>query len=145
MTEQINYANLTEQLRAAFPELEACYQERVDEYGGEGLPGTHEVVAFVFKPRLKEEVERGEITEFVRRSALFLERVFSSNDSKAINVVWVSILEWLIFRPKQLDLLWPVLGPKTKATIKDAARRWSNAARNFGHTQGLPEDNLPKE
>ncbi len=145
MTEQpINDKNLTEQLRAAFPELEVSYQARVDAYRGEGLPSAYEVVGFVFKPRLKEEVAKGEITEFLRRSALFIERVFSSGDSEAINVVWITILEWLIFEPKPLHLLWPVLGSKSKAGIEDAARRWSDAGRNFGHAQGLPVDNLPK-
>jgi hypothetical protein len=41
--------------------------------------------------------------------------------------------------------LWPVLGPVTKVTITDAARRWSEAGRYLGHAEEAPENNLPTE
>jgi len=74
-----------------------------------------------------------------------MERVCASGDAEAINVVWIKVFEWLIFRCKELGLVWPVLGPLTKATIRDAARRWSKAQRCFGHIEDLAENNLPPE
>ena len=53
-----------------------------------------------------------------------MERVCVSGDSEAINVIWIETFEWLIHRPKELKLLWPVLGPATKSAIEDAAERW---------------------
>ena len=145
MEEQINEQNLIEQLRAAFPELEGSYEERVIFWGREQSPSNYDVLGFVFRPKLIQEIEKGEVTDFLRRSATFMERVCTSGDAEAINVVWIKVFEWLIFRRKELNLLWPVLGPVTKATIRDAARRWSEAGRYFGHTEALPENNLPTE
>ena len=146
MTEdRINEKNLIEKLREAFPELEHRYRERVDDYKGERVPSNYTVVGFVLQPQLEEEVAKGERSDFLRRAALFIERVCSSGDPEAINVIWIKIFEWLIFRPKELRVMWPILGPATKENIKDAASRWSKAGRHFGHIQGMPDENLPKE
>jgi hypothetical protein len=145
MEEQINDRNLIEQLRAAFPELESRYQERVAFWGGEIPPSNYDVFGSVFSPRFTEELEKGEITEFLRRSATFIERVCAAGDAEAINVLWIKVLERLIFRPKEIELLWTVLGPTTKATTREAARRWSDAGRRLGRAEGLPETHLPSE
>ncbi|MCU1269893.1 MAG: hypothetical protein JWN74_1187 [Acidobacteriaceae bacterium] len=147
MTEKITEKNLIEQLRLAFPELEDSLQARLDAHKAEGItPSNYEIVGFVFKPKLKkEELSRGELTEFLRRGALFIERVCHSGDPEAINVVWIKLFEWLLTRPKELELIWPALGPATKENIKDAAQRWSDAGRYFGNTKNLPTSNLPKE
>lgn len=123
MTVQVSERNLIEQLRAAFPDLEEAYQERVRRAPGE-LPSNYEVVGFVLKPKLKQELAAGTITDFVRRSAAFFERVCTSGDIEALNVIWVKIFEWLINEPQMLKLAWPALGKHTRATIKDAGRRW---------------------
>ncbi len=145
MTEKITEKNLIEQLRLTFPELEDSIQARLDMHKGKDIPGNYEIVGFLFKPKLKEELSKGELTEFLRRAALFIERVCHSGDPEAINVIWVKLFEWLLHLPKELDLLWPVLGPATKENIKDAAQRWSDAGRYFGNTKNLPTGNLPKE
>jgi hypothetical protein len=145
MTEAINKENLVEQLRLAFPELEDGFQERLAAYGGGGPPSSYEVVGMVLKPRLREELSKGEVTEFLRRAALFFERVCSSRDTEAINIIWIKVFEWLLSQPNELALLWPALGSATKENIKDAAQRWSNAGRYFGKTQDLPTSNLPEE
>ena len=145
MTEEINDKNLIEQLRLTFPELEGQFQQRLSMHEGESYPSNYEGVGFVFQPKLNEELSKGEISEFVRRAAFFMERVCKSEDPEAINVIWIKILEWLLTRRKELELLWPVLGEATKRNIKDAAQRWSEAAGYFGKTANLPEDNLPKE
>lgn len=145
MEEQINGRNLIDQLRAAFPELEGRYEERVTFWGREQSPSNYDVLGSVFRPKVRQELEKGERTDFLRRAATFIERVCTSGDAEAINVVWIEVFEWLIFRRKELELLWPALGPMTKAAIRDAAQRWSKAGGYFGHTEGLPEDNLPTE
>lgn len=134
MTEEINEKNLVEQLRANFPELENSFKERAATYEGEKYPSNYEVVGFIFKPELKKELSKGELTGFLRRAASFIERVCKSGDTEAINVIWIKIFEWLLFRPKDLDLLWPEFGDATKECIKDAAQRWLDAGRHFGRT-----------
>src|SRR5437868_2315048 len=145
MMQKITEKNLIEQLRLAFPDLEDSLQRRLDASKREGLASNYEVVGFVFKPKLQEELSKGKQTEFLRRAALFIEQVCHSGDLEAINVVWIKVFEWLLSRPKDLDLLWPLLGAATKENIKDAAQRWSDAGRYFGQSNNLPTDNLPKK
>ena len=138
---KIDAHNLVEHLRVAFPELEDRYQEVMSEWEGER--SNYIVVGDVLQPRFLQEVAGGKITDFLKRSALFIERVCEDGDLEAINVIWVRLFEWLIFRPKELKLVWPILGPLTKANLRDAAHRWSDAQRRHGYTENLPEDNLP--
>jgi hypothetical protein len=89
-------------------------------------------------------VQKGKITDFLRRFAIFVEQLCADGDLEALNVIWVRIFEWLIFHPKELALMWPIFGPLTKLNIKDAAHRWSSASRYYGKVSNLPEDNLPE-
>lgn len=121
---QINSANLVHQLRIAFPELESRYEDQLQKYKGEGEPSNYEVVGYILQPRLKEALEKGEEGEFLVRAARFLERVCTSRDLEALNVVWIEIFEWLMQRPGELKVLWPFLGNATKSAMRDAAGRW---------------------
>lgn len=145
MGQSITSDNLVHHLRDTFPDLEDCYRKRVDFWKDKGEPSNYDVIGSVLRPKLKEELSKREQTEFLKRTAAFVERVCSSGDLEAINVIWIEIFEWLIFRPEELSIMWRVMGPATKRNIKDAAQRWSKAGRRFGHTQGLAIDNLPKE
>jgi len=138
----INAQNLVEHLRVLFPELEGSYQKVMSEWEGER--SNYIIIGNVLQPHFVNEVSKGKISEFLGRCAAFVERVCKDGDTEAINVIWVRIFEWLIFRPQELKLLWPILGPETKANIRDAAHRWSEAARYQGRTKNLPEDNLPE-
>jgi hypothetical protein len=124
MTSRIDRRNLIEAFREGFPELESKYQEELEFWSGERAPSNYDFVGFIFKPQLKRELESGVITDFLSRSAEFIERVCDTNDQEAVNVIWIKVFEWLLPRPGELRLLWPVLGEKTKANIKDAACRW---------------------
>ena len=123
--------NLIEQLRVVFPELEEPYKAELQRWQGEQHPGNYDFLAFVFRPQFKKDLETRVITDFLRRSSAFFERVCTSGDLEAINVVWIKIFEWLIHRPKELKKLWPILGQATRAMIEDAAQRW-------GVTNNLP-------
>jgi hypothetical protein len=125
--EPINRHNLVERLRVAFPEIEDRLKEQQSR-ASDGKPGNYIVFGIVFDPFFKKELAQEKITDFLRRLATFIEEVCNSADSEAINVVWIEIFEWLIHEPKYLRLLWPILGPATKASIEDAARRWGKAA-----------------
>ena len=109
------------------PELEARYKEQVAASGEKQL-SNYEVVGFIFKPRFKSELETGTITEFLRRSARFIESVCKSGDAEAVNVIWIKLFEWLLVHPLELRLLWPELGSATRAAISDAAQRWNSMA-----------------
>ena|ERR1035441_4195072 len=126
MTEPIiiNEHNLIEQLRATFPEMEQRYQKELQSLAGEP-PGIYNIVGFVFKPYLVEELAKGEMNDFLHRAADFMERVCTSGDIEAINVIWLKLFKLLLAQPQSLKLLWPFLGPATKANLEDAARRWS--------------------
>ena len=136
MIEPIYERNLVDELRRTFPELESRYEEEVGFWNGERTPSNYDVVGFVFKPRFRQEIETRTITDFLKRSAEFIERVCETGDPEAINVVWIKIFEWLLPRPDALKLLWPVLGEQTKASIRDAASRW-------GYSLDYPELDLP--
>jgi hypothetical protein len=143
MKNEINDRTLIADLRTAFPELEQPYQELADEWAPE-IPNNYTVVGALFAPYFRKEVEKGEITDLVHRLVDFIERVSSSGDLEAINVIWVKIFEPLIFNEKQLQLLWPMLGPATKEHIKDAAKRWSIAIRWLNPEKQGPEESIPQ-
>jgi len=127
MTAHVNEHNLAEELMRAFPELEDRYREEVVDCEGQ-RPSNYAVVGFVFKPRLKAELETGAITDFLKRASQFIEQVCVSGDPEAVNVIWIKLFEWLLVHPPELRLLWPLLGPSTKAAIRDAATRWNSVA-----------------
>jgi hypothetical protein len=124
MTEiKIDEHNLIDQLRAVFPEIEERYRKELQAWKDEP-PGNYNILGFVFKPYLKEELAKGELTDFLERLAKFMERVCTSGDVEAINVIWLKLFKLFLAQPEKLKLLWPVLGPATKSNIEDAARRW---------------------
>lgn len=124
MTNEIHERNLIEAFREEFPELKARYEAELEFWSGERAPSNYDFVGFVFKPEFKQALEGGAITDFVKRSAEFIERVCDTGDREAVNVIWIKVFEWLLPRPDKLKLLWPVLGEKTRANIRDAASRW---------------------
>jgi len=115
--------NLVDEFRLAFPEIEDQYRKKLNSWGDEH-PGNYIVFAFVFKPFLKEELSKSENEEFICRLCSFMERVCISGDLEAINVIWLKVFKLLLSDPKLVKLLWPLLGPTTKANIEDAAGRW---------------------
>ena len=119
----ISEQNLIDQLRAAFPEMEDLYAERLKSWGNE-FPGNYIVFAIIFKPLLKAELAKSKNEEFLHRLCAFMERVCTSGDSEAINVIWLKIFKLLLPDPATVKRLWPLLGPATKMNIKDAAARW---------------------
>jgi hypothetical protein len=143
MDNTINRGNLIEQMLKVFPQLERPYRQYVVDWTGLDAPSNYEVVAFVLRPYLQKELSGGDASSFLEAFALFCEEVCTSGDIEAINVIWVKVFEWLIFRPNDLKKLWQFLGPSTKSNIRDAAKRWSDAARSNGKFSGLPEENLP--
>jgi hypothetical protein len=143
---KISEHNLIEEIRAHFPELEKSYQEELRKWDGqEGMPSNYIVVANVFQPRFAHELADRRPTEVLERCADFIEKVCTDGDVAAINVIWVKVFEWLIFRPSELKFIWPLLGPVTRANIREAALRWSEAGRELGNTEHLPEHNIPPD
>jgi len=141
---KIDRHNLIAQIRAHFPELEESYQRECEKWEeDESLPTNYIIVGDVLQPYFIRELERGETSGFLRRCAAFMESVCLTGDAEAINVIWVRLFEWLIFHPRELEMIWASLGPATKSNIRDAARRWSEAGRDHGRTGNLPEKNVP--
>jgi hypothetical protein len=133
--EKITKSNLIDQFRRAFPELEPGYEEQRLNCPENYQPSNYDVMGCVLQPRLKVALEKSTESEFLVRCAGFLERVCTSGDIEALNVIWIELFEWLIMRPDELKVLWPFLGGSTKAAIKDAAVRW-------GKTRNLPGQSL---
>jgi hypothetical protein len=141
---KITADNLIERILAHFPELQESYKQQQNTLeGADGLPSNYLFVGNIFQPRIAQEITSGKITSFLKRCAAFIEQVCVDNDLEALNAVWIRIFEWLIFHPEELRTIWPVLGPASKANIRDAAQRWSVAGRYYGKTQNLPEENIP--
>ena len=143
MVQTINETNLLDALRRALPELEQSYQDTMRSWSLDTTPGIYTMIGETLVPRLQEELEKGQVNDFLRRCALFLESVCSSGSEEAINVIWIRVFEGLIYSKRNLKLLWPILGPETKRNIRDAARRRSDAARMLGEQSDLPDLNIP--
>ena len=141
--EIIDETNLVYALRQALPELEQAYQDTITNWSLDTPPGNYTLIDETLAPRLLEELEKDQISDFLMRCALFLERVCTCGNDEAINVIWIRVFERLIYNKRDLQLLWPILGPETKRMIRDAAHRWSDAARMFGHENDLPDGNIP--
>ncbi|MFI5095815.1 MAG: hypothetical protein ACHQIK_20500 [Candidatus Acidiferrales bacterium] len=119
---KITALNLVGKLLTAFPELEGRYVEEVKSYYG--LPGNYWVIAVILKPVLTEQISKKDGADFVHRIAQFFELVCTSGDNEAVNVLWIEIFEWLVHsHAGELQFLWPILGPSTKAVIKEVAFR----------------------
>ena len=89
-----------------------------------GLPGNYWVFAVILKPVLTEQIAKRDATDFVRRIAQFAEQVCTCGDNEAVNVLWIEIFESLVHsQAGELKFLWPILGPSTKAVIKEVALR----------------------
>ena len=145
MERTINERNLLDELRRALPELQQSIQDTIRDWGSlDRPPGIYTMIGETLVPRFEEELEKGQISDFLRRCALFLENVCANGNDEAINVIWIRLFERLIYRKKDLELLWPILGLETKRNIRDAARRWSDAARMLGKQSDLPDLNIPR-
>jgi hypothetical protein len=128
MDVRIDHANLEREFVLAFPDLSEKYQEQRQIFGREKELGNYGVFAFVLKPRLKEEFARGVRTEFLERVATFVEKVCTSGDLEAINVLWLEVFRLLLDEPDSLNLLWPMLGDCGKKEIGMAAKKWGKTA-----------------
>lgn len=122
-TAEITERNLVNELRSTFPEIEDRYKEEVQSWGNE-FPGNYNVFAFVLKPILRVELARSEDDDFSRRLCSFIERVCSSKDLEAVNVIWLKIFKLLLPNKELVRKLWPLMGVATKRNIEDAALRW---------------------
>ena len=69
-------------------------------------------------------MERDHLTDFLEGFTGFLERVCSSGDVEAKNVVWLKFFKLLLTKAEYLRLLWPVLGSYTKAELRKAVLKW---------------------
>ena len=123
MTEiKIDEHNLIDQLRAVFPEIEERYRKELQDWKDEP-PGNYNILGSC-SSRTSRKSCQGRTTDFLERLAKFIERVCTSGDIEAINVIWLKLFKLFLAQPEKLKLLWPVLGPATESNIQDAARRW---------------------
>jgi hypothetical protein len=119
---KITALNLVGRLLTAFPELERQYVEGIKS--SYGLPGNYWVIHMILKPVVAEQISKKDSADFVRRVGQFFEQVCTSEDKEAVNVLWIEVFEWLVHsRAGELKFLWPILGPSTKAVIKEVAFR----------------------
>src|SRR4051794_21443536 len=118
MDSPITEDNLIPEMLAAFPELQKAYRQLIEKMGSD-VPGQYTIVGQTLAAAVQRQLKTQEMNEFLHRSAAFMERVSVSSDEEALNIIWIRIFEWLIFRPKELRLIWPILGPATKDHIRD--------------------------
>lgn len=112
--------NLVGKLLTALRELEEPYLKEVKSYYG--VTGNYWVVGVVWKPAIKDQISSGKVTDFLRRTSSFIEQVCTSEDAEAINVLWIEMFEDFVHSlDGVLKFMWPILGPSTKAVIRDVA------------------------
>jgi hypothetical protein len=106
----------------------------------------YNAIGFVFMPRLEQVLASHTPTDFLRRAGAFIERACDSGDIEAVNVMYVEIFESLLPYREKLRLLWPHLGEKANAAIRDSASRWDAVPDRdrTPHMRGKQwSDNLP--
>jgi hypothetical protein len=120
MDHSITEDNLIREIRSRFPEIEQEYQKACSP-GYE--PGRYQVTSMLRK-QLDKHLSSGQLTQLEDRAAEFIEQVCLSGSEEALNTIWIRLFERWIHDPAKLRVIWPILSPKTREKIRDAARRW---------------------
>ena len=111
------YASLNDQLIEVVPEIKGPYEDELEWYGGDQIPGPHIVFADVLTPHLVGLARRGD--EIGLRAIFgYLERLARHANSDIRDVVALSVIAPLVDQcPKKFWMRY--LGPKMKDMLTE--------------------------
>jgi hypothetical protein len=124
------YSNIRSVLLERFPEL----WERIEaEFGSyynlkTQLHGSYPLFEIILKKRVIELLESGANDDALRRIFSFYEEMAGSQDEEVVNLLWISIMEPLVYDKKLIAAVWKYMGENTKNLARRIARRrgWEN-------------------
>lgn len=126
--------DLETELIEQLPELEEGYAKMLEFWGDED-PGPHIVVGNLLNPFLEEALKEGRADD-AKRALDFVERMAVSEDEDLVNVVYVTVCEYLVLNDTLDELAQPLFGPETKRICQETADWW----RRFRENRHGPED-----
>ncbi len=89
----MNESELNNKLLTSFPELKAEFEDYISWQDGMDT-GAFLTYEDIFRPRIERALKTGD-SAFLERAANFIENLYLTGDSYAMNVVYVGILEGL--------------------------------------------------
>jgi hypothetical protein len=114
-------------------------------------PEAYPVFESVLKEFLFDLPDRGGDDPLLPRIFSFLEEMANSHDKEVINLLWIAILEPLVFQRDRVRRAWKYKGSKTKELARETARSGSwlenlppEKAMAGMKSESLASDTLPK-
>jgi hypothetical protein len=122
------YSNIRDVFLKRFPEL----WERIEsEYGPyynlkHQLPGAYPLFEDILQERVIELLKSGADADSLRRIFSFYEEMAKSKDEDVLTLLWISIMEPLVYDKKLIAEAWKYMGEKTKNMAREIAglRAW---------------------
>ncbi len=122
------YPNIRNVFLKRFPEL----WERIEtEYGSyydlkHQLPGAYPLFEDILQERVIELLKAGAYDDSLRRIFSFYEEMARSQDEEVVTLLWISIMERLVYEKTLIAEAWKYMGEKTKDMAREIAglRGW---------------------
>lgn len=111
--------DLIDLLRRKFPEMDDDYQREMLAWG-DGVLGPYLIVAFVFRPLLINELAKGRDTDFLDRFSSVVEMICESEQTEALNIIWLKLFIPIIQSRDHVGLLLKLLGPLGREKFSEA-------------------------
>jgi hypothetical protein len=119
-----NFGDPVARMLKAFPELKAAYDNFATE---DFTPGSHIVFGSgVFTSYVVALMESGLDEERLAKLFQFVEEMAESGDDDVVNVVAVTICEFLSGH-RLLHTAWPLMGPVTSRIALEIAHGWGHS------------------
>ena len=142
MQHPLIYKDIEKVVLARFPELWGLVEKVFGSYYDlkTELPGAYPIFEDVLQKLLFDLLDAGKDDLRIRPIFSFLEEMAGSPDKDVVNLLWIAILESLVFNRERIRRSWKYLGEKTKQLIRELARcrDWQDnlppdEARTNGH------------
>jgi hypothetical protein len=142
MQDPLIYKDIEKVLLARFPELWELVEKTFGSYYDlkTELPGAYSVFEDVLQKLLFDLLDTAKDDLPIRRICSFLEEMAGSPDKDVVNLLWIGILQSLVFNRERIRRSWKYLGEKTKQLTRELARcrDWQDnlppgEARTNGH------------
>jgi len=118
------YANIRNVFLKRFPEL----WERIEATFGSyydlksEIPGAYPLFEDILQERVIELLKSGAADDSLRRIFSFYEEMAGSQDEDVVTLLWMSIIEPLVYEKELIAEAWKYMGEKTKDMAREIAR-----------------------
>jgi hypothetical protein len=117
------YQGIEKLLLARFPELRPAVEKALWYYDMKSeTPEPYPLFEGVLKGFLFDLLDLGGDDPLLPRIFAFLEEMASSPDGEVVNLLWIAILEPLVFRRDRVRRAWKYMGSRTRELARETAR-----------------------